>query len=321
MACQIGFAPAGKRVCKCISMEQGQKLAKFKVSKSDFIDIGEWEFPDLDKLDIEAGKKKIVLSFGEGNSLTLEGTGFKYGSGGLPIAGKLRKISMEEGGEELVTMSGLKIQLAEFLDAALGDSDTAVIDMLQDMLRQGDSFSGGNRGDDFLGFKGRDKLTGNGGSDYLDGGNGRDKVIGGQGKDALFGGVGKDRVDGGRGKDFISGDAGADTLAGGKGADTFLYVDLFHSAPGAKDRDTIRDFKPGQDVIDLSGIDIDQSTIPYEGFSFIGEARFSGEAGELRIKTNKKNSFVYGDADGDGRADLVIKLKGAVDLGADDFVL
>lgn len=296
-------------------------MANITIHKRDYIDLDDMEFPDADSADITTGKKKIVLFFSEGNSFTIEGNGFKYGADGIPTAGKMRKIIVEENGRDFMKMSGLDVPVTDFVDAMYDGSDAAMTGLLQKMLRKADSFSGGNRGDTFFGFNGRDKLDGNGGADYLDGGKGKDEISGGKGKDKLFGGAGNDRIDGGKGKDVISGDGGADILKGGKGADTFLYRDLSDSTPGAKGRDTIRDFKPGQDVIDLSAIDIDPGTVSHEGFGFIGDARFSGEAGELRFETKKNNTFVYGDADGDGRADLVIKLKGALDLDADDFVL
>lgn len=68
---------------------------------------------------------------------------------------------------------------------------------------------------------------------------------GGGGEDTLFGWGGNDVIDGGAGNDIIADGGGSDLMRGGLGADIFLL-----SADGAAD--TIADFTPGQDRLDLS---------------------------------------------------------------------
>lgn len=56
-------------------------------------------------------------------------------------------------------------------------------------------------------------------------------------------------------------------------------------------------------------------------FPFIGAAAFSGTEGELRYVQLGANTYVQGDVNGDGVADLEIKLLGLHTLVAGDFVL
>jgi hypothetical protein len=129
-----------------------------------------------------------------------------------------------------------------------------------DTVRAGadDDLIDGGLGDDILfGEEGNDILRGdriredgsdepNGGNDSLFGGAGDDFLDGQSGDDQLFGGDGSDRLEGGDGNDILDGGAGDDTLIGGAGSDTFVL------APG-NGRDTILDFRQGDDVIRLEG--------------------------------------------------------------------
>lgn len=74
-------------------------------------------------------------------------------------------------------------------------------------------------------------------------------ITGGTGDDTLYGFGGNDTISGGDGSDLIVGGQGNDILTGGAGADIFQ----FHNGDG---QDTITDFAPGSDVIDLHGYGI-----------------------------------------------------------------
>ncbi len=65
---------------------------------------------------------------------------------------------------------------------------------------------------------------------------------------AIDGSAGRDRITGTPGDDRIRGGPGADTLTGGGGADTYVYTSLRDGI------DTITDFTPGSDRIDLSAL-------------------------------------------------------------------
>jgi endo-alpha-1,4-polygalactosaminidase (GH114 family)/Ca2+-binding RTX toxin-like protein len=137
----------------------------------------------------------------------------------------------------------------------------------------------------------------------------------------LFGGKANDTLKGGGQADLIHGNLGADTLRGNGGADTFRYDSTAESNSGA--RDSILDFTPGTDKIDLSRIDARSDLAGDQAFAWIGSAAFSGVAGQLRAFQQSGSWIVEGDTNGDGIADLAIALtlQGATPLGAGDFLL
>ncbi len=181
----------------------------------------------------------------------------------------------------------------------------------------------GRRGDDVIvGGGGDDILSGGAGRDLLKGSRGDDRLIGKGGGDVLRGGSGGDVLKGGAGRDKLIGGAGRDVMTGGAGADTFDFNSPTETGDTAATRDRITDFSQTDgDVIDLSGIDADSGAAGNQAFAFIGTAAFSGTAGELRYVQNGANTIVQADLDGDGAADLQIRLDGLIALTAGDFVL
>ncbi|MFD1740191.1 calcium-binding protein [Cypionkella sinensis] len=73
------------------------------------------------------------------------------------------------------------------------------------------------------------------------------QLLGGSHADVLCGGAASDSLFGGAGDDILLDGAGADSLSGGAGADSFLF-----SADGSTD--TVLDFQPGLDRLDLSAL-------------------------------------------------------------------
>ena len=138
----------------------------------------------------------------------------------------------------------------------------------------------------------------------LDGGPGNDKLNGGTGVDiatfagttavvvdlsanpatakrggetdtltSIEGAIGSGKADtfkGDASNNEFQGGLGKDTYTGGGGRDLYDFNAVADSPAGAS-RDVIKDFAPGQDVIDVAGIDAD-STIPGEQAS-AGSAR------------------------------------------------
>lgn len=152
-----------------------------------------------------------------------------------------------------------------------------------------DTLAGGGGRDRLKGGAAADRLLGQGGADSLQGGGGADRVLGGAGGDRLLGQGGRDRLWGGGGDDLLNGGRGGDRLRGGAGADEFVF------AP-RHGRDTIADFTPGSDLINLGGT-------AAAGFQDLG---ISGQGGGTVITT------------GSGRILLEDLLPGQLD--ADDFL-
>lgn len=187
-----------------------------------------------------------------------------------------------------------------------------------------DVLHGGARDDMLVGLGGDNRLAGRGGDDVLTSGGGADRLSGGAGDDALSarggadllsGGAGRDLLQGGKGADSLIGGRGADLLTGGAGADLFVFGALHDSRVGAPD--TIADFRRGIDKIDLHLlIAADPAWRGAREFTANGRAelRFAAPEGEAPL-------LLQYDADGDGRADLAIRLAGLARLGLDDLIL
>ncbi|MDX5377367.1 MAG: cellulose binding domain-containing protein [Halomonas sp.] len=134
--------------------------------------------------------------------------------------------------------------------------------------------------------------------------------------DGLIGTEGEDALQGTAASDTLYGGLGSDRLTGGAGGDRFVYLSTFESTPF--DSDIVLDFNRGEgDLIDLSHIDADLASEEDQAFTWIGDAAFSGTAGELR----SEGGLVQGDVNGDGVVDMQVDVLGVDSLRADDFML
>lgn len=147
------------------------------------------------------------------------------------------------------------------------------------------------------------------------------RIVGSFGDNRLAGLDGDDRLEGKEGNDILAGGWGRDILIGGTGADRFDFTDW-----DLDQRDVITDFVSGEDRINFAATDANFSRSGNQAFSFIGEAAFSGTAGELRYAdftyTNGTVvTIIEGDRDGDGEMDFQLELRGQHALTAGDFIL
>ncbi|WP_435257278.1 calcium-binding protein [Thioclava sp. FR2] len=199
-----------------------------------------------------------------------------------------------------------------------------------------DTVSGGAGSDTIRGISGLNALYGNDGNDFIEGGiasdligggSGNDTIRGGDGADTIWGGLGNDNIGGGSGRDIIYASAGSDTIwggygndtihagtgtdlmVGGAGADVFVFATSAHAGIGPG-RDVIADFTPGQDDIDLSGLNT----------RFNGELGLSG-GGRASFYYYAARGLLIGDQNGDGVPDWVIELVGAPTVTEGDFLL
>jgi len=98
---------------------------------------------------------------------------------------------------------------------------------------------------------GADFIIGSCGDESLSGCPDRSHVIVGLGgNDTLTGGNLADVLLGGAGNDILVGGPGNDVLSGGAGSNTFRFLDMSGTTANFG-KDTIVDFKPGQDVIEI----------------------------------------------------------------------
>jgi len=237
----------------------------------------------------------IEVHYGMGYVDSFSGTGFRYDSSGVPVGGTVKSYRLMYGDQPLVKIEGLNIAVTRLVAVAETASSADDNRFIQGVLSGNDTFLGSNGGDVVMGYGGNDRLDGKGGNDTLKGGTGNDILIGGGGKDTLF---------------------------GNGGADTFVFNRVSDSGRSLGTADVIKDFSRAQrDRIDLSGIDADTKSAGNNAFKFIGDDEFHGKAGELRYEKSGKTTIVEGDVDGDGSADFVIKVQGAIDFQASDFIL
>lgn len=100
------------------------------------------------------------------------------------------------------------------------------------------------------------------------------------------------------------------------------------SGAAATERDLVSDFKQAEgDKIDLQLVDATPLTPSNDSFIFIGAGPFTHVAGQLRYEafdlagTADDYTLVSADVQGDGLAEMAIKVKGLVFFVALDFLL
>ncbi len=263
----LGNIPGSYRNATLVTNDASAKTGSQTVTGtkgSDYVILGAGD--KLGKLKGVAKGYDIVQTEG---SINIDKTGFK----GVLLTGSANaKVIGSTAADNIVGNSGSNLVKAgvgnDVVDGGAGN-DTIYGDVGNDKLFGGagddklfggvgnDIVDGGAGNDTIFGDVGHDILTGGAGDDKLLGGVGNDKADGGAGNDyldgmvgndRLFGGEGDDRLFGGDGRDTLIGGSGSDFLKGGKGSDKFF---IEKSAPA--DIDTIADFKPKEDLIDLSG--------------------------------------------------------------------
>ncbi|MGB3492731.1 MAG: Ig-like domain-containing protein [Elainellaceae cyanobacterium] len=172
--------------------------------------------------------------------------------------------------------------------------------------RGGDRLSGRGGNDRLFGDGGTDTLRGGGGNDRLEGGGRRDRLEGQRGRDRLNGGRGIDTLLGGGGNDELIGGGGNDFLTGGNGNDVFVFDSLTNGV------DTITDFSPTRDQIDLRGI--------LSGSQFAAASSFAKLNQFVRLQQIGTTTVVSLDADGNGSGEALRPIVLLENVDADTVV-
>ncbi|MCP4380299.1 MAG: hypothetical protein GY798_02555 [Hyphomicrobiales bacterium] len=183
-----------------------------------------------------------------------------------------------------------------------------------------DDFLSGNSTANFLvGGEGKDTVQGRGGSDTIAGKSGKDKLVGGAGDDDIGGGKGNDILKGKSGSDILNGGRGSDELIGGDDSDTFVFSHKLDSAKA----DTITDFVPGLDAIEIS-------LSVFKKVGSVGElaaAAFhigaKAKTSDHRIIYNDQNGKLKYDKNGDdsGGAKKFAIVDAGLSISHEDFVI
>jgi hypothetical protein len=182
--------------------------------------------------------------------------------------------------------------------------------------------------DDYsYGFKALNQITdsmimGTQEDDTLRGYNSDQYIYGQGGSDTIYGQDGNDFINGGLGNDLINGGMGVDSLTGETGNDIFIYTNILESPANILSRDTIEDFTPGEDFIDLSAIVYeDNPPIRFTATSFYNGQPPANGRGVLWFT----DEVLYGKLIGTGvwegmTPDFSIALPGITNLAAEDII-
>ncbi|MCZ0961189.1 M10 family metallopeptidase C-terminal domain-containing protein [Paracoccus benzoatiresistens] len=267
------------------------------------------------------GYDDLLLGFG--------GFGFGVNAWGDVTGGTVTFLSEEfYDGPEIWSAMNFSVPAAWLYNAGLtyGNADDRVV--FSSVMAGNDTVNLSQFDDRFEGWAGNDQMFGHGGNDTLIGGTGNDMTNGGLGNDRLLGSDGHDRLIGAAGNDILEGGNGSDTLEGGSGRDqmfggadaardVFVFRAPAETVPGTQ-RDSILQFRAGQDDIDLSLIDASIGRAGNQAFAFTGT---TAAAHSVWYVKQAGGVLVRGDMNGNKTADFEIWVDDALRLGAADFIL
>jgi len=250
---------------------------------------------DYGSADITSFSSTKIEGYVYSTKIVIKGSGFKADGDGYLAGGTIKSVTQTYGGRTELSLTGISVSVNKLIDVLRTPNTYDERDLVKRVMAGNDKVYGSDYGD---------VLRGEGGNDILEGKGGADKLYGNAGNDKLNGGVGSDK------------------LVGGSGADTFIFSRVSHSTASSSGRDKIDDFsRKDGDKIDLHLIDASTKKSGDQAFKFIGDDDFSNKSGELRYVKKGGDTFIYGDVNGDGQADLGIHVDLSISLKSSDFLL
>lgn len=247
-----------------------------------------WTINGLGGNDVLTGNASADTIYGGAGNDQLNGAG-----GVDTLAGGIGNdiYFVDVGGDQVVENAG------EGTDLVNASADYTLAANLEQLTLTGNADLAGT-GNDLA-----NTINGNAGANTLRGGLGGDLLVGNDGNDRLWGEAGGDYLQGGAGNDVLTGGAGLDDLTGGAGNDVFVFDSLTTSA----ERDTVRDFVRGEDILQLSSA-VFGALAGSAGGTLAASAFVSGTAAttaDQHIVYTASTGNLYYDADGVGGAAMV----------------
>lgn len=140
---------------------------------------------DLSQLDLSevvrgrgstTNEHTLKIGYGGGYATTIKGD-FDLNGKGIATGGTITRISFEDDDHYGTVISGLRLDLDEFVKVAKSKSLADDANLYAKMLSGADTFTGDSGGDVINGFGGSDTIIGGLGSDILTGGAGADVFV------------------------------------------------------------------------------------------------------------------------------------------------
>ena len=237
---------------------------------------------DIGSLSVGAYQNATPTAFsvaGNGQLTSFSGTGFTYGSGGVPTGGIITRIQESANGAQVYDLTGLSTPATTFMGWVAGGSNAAA---RIGLMSGADSGSGSGLTDRLRGYAGDDTITGGGGSDYLDGGDGDDDVFGGLDNDTVVDSAGSNYLRGDEGADQVLGGADFDDINGNMGNDTCSGGPSDDWVVGGRDQDLLF----GYDGVDIV-------------YGYLGDDTCDGGVGNDLIRGGQGSDTLAGGAGDD----------------------
>jgi Ca2+-binding RTX toxin-like protein len=132
---------------------------------------------------------------------------------------------------------------------------------------------------------------------------------------------GNDTLKGFGGADTLIGGHGTDTMYGGPGADHFVWEEIADTGITFATMDTVADFDPALDKIDLHAIDADATLLGNQDFTFIDDASTPTAPGQINFVHMNGDTYIVLNTNADPAADAIIQVSGIHAVDASWFVL